>query len=172
MSVSKEQLQELFTYDNGNLIWRVNRGNARIGDIAGETADEATGFRKVMIGNLSYRLHRLIWAYHNGWTTDNVKFIDDDRSNTRIENLRLVTKSEVLRDRSKFKGSSSKFKGVWYNPKRKKYIAQVKHAGKTVYVGAYDDELVAYEEWVKKAQELRKADGERKETDGEKIVNS
>ena len=140
---------------------------AKEGDIAGETPD-SSGFRKVMIDGVSYRLHRVIWAWDNNVTTQSIRFKDNDRSNTRIDNLSIVTKEEILRSRLKFKNSSSDQKGVYYCKKRKKYIAQVKHQKKTHYVGAYEDEAVAHAEWLKRSKELLSQAGQ--EGEGEPTV--
>lgn len=159
MSVTQETLKELFDYKDGNLIWKVNKGLAKAGDIAGETPD-STGYRKVMVNGITYRLHRLVWMWFNGDTTENIKFKDGDRTNTSIENLAVVTKEDLLRGRIKFKNSTSQFKGVYFNSKTNKFVAQVKHKNKTVYVGSFDDELQAHQAWLTVAHQLRSSESQ------------
>jgi hypothetical protein len=154
MAITKENLQNLFEYKEGNLYWKVNQGLAKIGDLAGGTPDPVTSYRKVMIQGVSYRLHRLIWAFHNDSTSENITFKDGNRENTKIENLRIVTKSDTLRARRKFKQSTSQYKGVYLNKKNNRWVSQIKHQNKTVYIGSYPDELHAHEAWLKKAKEL------------------
>lgn len=155
MAITQERLKELFTYENGELLWKENKGNVKAGEKAGETPDEETGYRKVMVDGISYRLHRLIWAFHFGVTTDSIKFYDNDRTHTSIENLRQVTKQEIMQTRHKFKNSSSEHKGVYFNKKTKKWVAQVKHQNKTLYIGSFVDELSAHVAWSAKVAQLR-----------------
>ena len=163
MSLTKEYLQELFEYKEGNLYWKLDKGQAKAGQVAGETPDDL-GNRKVMIDGISYRLHRLIWMYHNGITTKNVIFQDSDRSNTKIENLSVMDTHEVLVRRKKFKNSSSQYKGVYFNKISKRWIAQVKHQKITVYAGSYPSEELAHAAWLKKAAELRNLQSTERET--------
>lgn len=155
MAITQERLKELFNYADGELLWKETRGNGKANEKAGETPDASTGYRKVMVDGISYRLHRLIWAYHYGITTQSIKFEDNDRTNTNIENLKEISQQELMRGRPKFRDSSSQHKGVYFNKKSNKWVAQVKHQNKTVYLGSYVEEAEANAEWLKKVVELR-----------------
>ena len=51
-----------------------------------------TGRYQWAVGAFRYSMHRLIWAYHNPKHPNPycVQFIDGDRNNARIENLRAI----------------------------------------------------------------------------------
>lgn len=66
-------------------------------------------------GRLEYR-HRVVWVEHNGPIPDGMQIdhINHDRSDNRIENLRLVTPQQNHFNRSGVKGFNwDKRKGKW-----------------------------------------------------------
>lgn len=78
-----------------------------------------------------------------------VDHIDHNPLNNEIENLRLLTRSENLRNRRKFTMKESevksKYKGVYWCKKRKKWIAQLRYKSKTFYIGQFLCEISASE---------------------------
>lgn len=81
-----------------------------------------------------------------------IDHIDCNPLNNDIENLRLVTRSENLRNRRKFTMNKnikeSKYKGVYWCRRRNKWIAQMRYNKKTYYIGQFDCEDTAYKEWL------------------------
>ena len=83
-----EQISQLVHYKDGRLI----------SNKTGRPCDTAIqrGYRKVSIyykpKNLQARAHRVVWFLHNGAIPEDklVDHINGDRSDNRIENLRLV----------------------------------------------------------------------------------
>ena len=70
-----------------------------------------------------------------------VDHIDNDKLNNSVDNLQTITHRENLKkDR---KNDSSKFLGVSWNSKGKKWIARVYFEGSNVYLGGFDCELKA-----------------------------
>jgi len=67
-----------------------------------------------------------------------VDHIDRDKTNNHISNLRLCSHSENLRNRSKFKNCSSRFKGVCFDVN--KWRADCSIHGKRKYLGHYNTE--------------------------------
>jgi len=58
----------------------------------GERAAKRINSKQWQMGGSTYLMHRLVWAWHN---PDNanprfIKFVDGDRTNTRIENLKAT----------------------------------------------------------------------------------
>lgn len=85
-------LKYLFEYRNGVLIRRVTvNGRAKAGEEAGSLSTE--GYKRVRINGRHYQAHRLIYAMHHEGIGHGeiVDHINGDRSDNRIENLRLVT---------------------------------------------------------------------------------
>ena len=102
--MNQKQLQELFDYDykNGGLIWKINlniikkkHNGKRFGFI------ETKGYIKGNIEKRTYREHRLVWIWHNGDIAKNMEIdhINRNKSDNRIENLRLATHKQNMQNR-------------------------------------------------------------------------
>lgn len=91
---SQEFLKDLFRYEDGMLYYAKNPPRSRL---IGKRAGNATTskYRKVQINNETYFEHRLIWILLNGELNDSdvIDHIDRDRSNNKIDNLRIVNAS-------------------------------------------------------------------------------
>lgn len=81
--------------------------------------------------------------------------MDGNKLNNQISNLRLVTHKQNLANRGKFKNSLSKYKGVRIDPRRKniKYRASIRIEGKSVNLGAFNDEIEAAKAYDKAASD-------------------
>jgi len=65
----------------------------------------------------------------------------------RRKNLRICTHSQNLLNSSKYKNSSSKYKGVYWGKKQNKWIAQVNVEGKNKHLGGFDNEIDAAKQY-------------------------
>jgi len=139
--LEKDLLHELFDYDNGQLIWKINRrGNKVKGNVAGYKTPY--GYVAIRINKKLYLAHRLIYIYFKGST--NGKYIDHINRNpndNRIENLRLVTQQE--------NSFNSNAKGYTWDKKSEKWKTQISVNRKNVYVETFDTELEAREAYLK-----------------------
>lgn len=88
-----QRARELLSYDPeaGQLRWRVQKGPARVGDLAGGS-HLVKGYGEVCIDFERYQTHRLIWFVHFGhWPSGQIDHINGDRSDNRMANLRDVS---------------------------------------------------------------------------------
>ena len=101
---SREYLLDTFTYDNGKLLWKVPPSNTtiRVGDEAGWI--DSRGWRSVRTNGHILRVHRIIYEMCVGGLTitDEIDHINRVRDDNRIENLRLATRSQQMRNRISF----------------------------------------------------------------------
>jgi len=72
-----------------------------------------------------------------------VDHINHNRSDNRRCNLRTCTQSQNMANRRKHKGLSSKYKGVHWRKKEKRWRAQIRINYRTIYLGQFVDELDA-----------------------------
>lgn len=99
----KYRLQEAFTYKNGKLFWRKpDKYHTRLtGKEAG--VDDGNGYTIMQFEGKHWRRHRLVWIYHYGYP-DKGKVVDHknrDKTDDRIENLRLLTQPENMKNNTK-----------------------------------------------------------------------
>lgn len=97
----------------------------------------AIRFTKIENKNTLIFMHRQIMKTPIGMETDH---IDRDGLNNCKKNLRCCTKSENFGNRISYVNTSSKFKGVCYYPKFKKFMAYIQIRNKQKYLGYFIDE--------------------------------
>ena len=78
-------------------------------------------------------LHRIILDAPDGLQVDHV---DGDGLNCRRSNMRVATRSQNQANKGKYRNNTSGFKGVCLAQGR--WIAQIGHNRKVVYIGSYD----------------------------------
>jgi len=133
MLLTQESIKELFHYEDGKLFNKTQRSNRiKTGEEAG--CLDAYGYKRTTINGKRYKIHRLIYMYHNGEIADGLKIdhIDRIRLNNNIENLRLVTKQENQWNREA--------KGYRFRKNTNKFEAQIKLNRKDIYLGCFDTE--------------------------------
>ena len=137
---NKRTLKKLFDYHSGGyLIWKspTNPTRTPIGSKAGNV--NAQGYVDIKIDGDTYKSHRLIWVYHNGSIPCGLEIdhINRDRTDSRIKNLRLVTRAKNQRNKSHYKNSKSGITGVYWNTHNNLWVANYTINGKRkcVYQG-------------------------------------
>ena len=99
----------------------------------------------------SLMMHRLINKTPDGMFTDH---INHNKLDNRKSNLRICTNQQNSMNRNSHKNSSSKFKGVSWHPRDKKWQVEIEIAGKRFYLGMYTNEIEAAKAYDKQATEL------------------
>lgn len=154
----KQQLNELFDYKDGQLIYKINTAKCiKIGDIAGSIC-KTNGYRVIRINKILYKAHRLIWIYFNGDidTALQIDHINHIRSDNRIENLRLATRSQNGSNTTKQKNNTSGYKGVSWSKQYKKWVAQIMKNKKLIYLGLFATPELAHAAYIAAAEKLHK----------------
>lgn len=154
---SPELLRKLLRYDpeTGKLFWR-ERGpeffklkrdqtawNSRFANQEAFTS-LSRGYKLGGIFSGRYSAHRVIWAMQTGYCpTQQIDHIDRDKANNRWENLREASGSQNQANRLSKENSSSKYLGVSWCNTYKKWRAHVRDKKRGVFLGRFDDEIVA-----------------------------
>jgi len=119
------------------------------------------GYIQININKKKYQLHRIIYKYFNeDWDitdTSHNNLIDHININpldNRIENLRVATCSQNVRNQNKRKNCSSKYKGVCWDKECNKWLSAIRINNKTKHLGRFDNEEEAHLAYKKKYEEL------------------
>lgn len=115
----------------------------------GDRADFLHGkYVKVSLPVGRIRAHRLAWFIMTGaWPSALIDHKDRDVTNNRFSNLREATSSQNLRN----KEGKLPVKGVSFDETRGKWVAKIKHLGKTHNLGRF----LTYEEACSVMKEAR-----------------
>lgn len=133
------RLNELFIYrEDGELIRRSARSaHAKQHAIVG--TNHHSGYVHARVDGIHYAVHQIVWVLHNGDVPDGLEIdhINGQRNDNRIENLRLVTRSENLQNTRTPNHSSTGIKGVSFDKGSCKYRAHISTDGKTEFLGSF-----------------------------------
>jgi len=154
--LTQERLQQLLRYDpdTGEFRWRVQkRANHRAGDIAG--CRMRSEYWSIHIDGRCYRAHQLAWLYVQGeWGRPLIDHRDGDPMNNRWRNLRLASHGDNAANRPRLRNNTSGYKGVSFDRRRGRWMAQITHRGRRYCIGRYKTAQDAHSAYVAKAREL------------------
>ena len=129
-----------YNHDTGVFTWLENRGSVSAGSVAG--CIKKQGYESIKINMVDFFSHRLAWVYMYGdkslCSDREIDHLNHKRSDNRILNLRVVTRSENQKNRTINKNNTSGHCGVTWNKQAKKWQAQVCSRGKSKYIGVFD----------------------------------
>lgn len=137
---------DVFYYDESSptfLRWKFGNGTRmRSNDVAGGL--QSDGYFGVKYRTVDYMVHRIIYELAYGGVGDKpIDHINGIKTDNRKGNLRLSTPSQNTRNQKKQDGRSSKYKGVSWCKKSRKWKASVRGNGGSIYLGTYKDEASA-----------------------------
>jgi len=123
--------------------WHIDQGYAK----RGECIDKTRGARKYRI----VLMHRKIMNTPESMDVDH---IDHNKLNNQKANLRNVTKSQNNMNRKSEEGSTSKYKGVFWNRGKGRWTAKIGINKRQKYIGSFSNEIEAAKAYNKVALKL------------------
>lgn len=145
-----EFVRSLFDYDpeTGILRWRLRRGRAKAGSIAG--AVEPDGYLGVTINYRRYAAQRLIWVIAYGqWPSHGVDHANRQRSDNRLENLRAATPGENQQNKTASRTAASPLLGAYRDSERGGWLARIQVNGKVKHLGRFATDIEAHQAYMK-----------------------
>ena len=143
-------VKSLYAYDpaTGTFTWRVDSGNRKAGSPAGGLCEGRTKNIMLRISGELFSASRLAWYMHTGEDPGemHVDHINRDRTDNRIENLRLTT--------HRANQYNSKSLGVSLNKRNGKWRSTIYRMGKQLHLGEFECPLLAGMAYLAKRQEL------------------
>lgn len=152
LDIDVNAMAALFYYKDGMLFNKISRGTRAIKDQRTGRA-RVDGYRTVTVSKKSHPEHRIIYAICHGQIDSSLEIdhINGNRQDNRIENLRLVTRSENnMNKRNAMKTNTVGLPGVsvYNKSKTNKFKAQIKAEGKRIHLGCFataEEALEAYQ---------------------------
>lgn len=135
---SVKELKKIMTCypDKGYCVWKERAGNYFSNKKVGWVGDR--GYIRCEFLGVGYSMHRIIWLYVYGkWPSGEIDHINHIRNDNRIENLRVVSNKDNLKNKSLPKSNKSGIMGVHWLRRDKRWKVAIKIDGKTKYLGLY-----------------------------------
>ena len=138
MKATQEQLRaelnRIYRYDaeTGQFFWKVNRGRARAGQIAGSIRKD--GYRDLRVLGKKQLAHRMGWLITRNELPNELDHIDRDRSNNVIGNLRIASKSVNALNRAA-RVNKTGFANV--SERKGRFLASIKRDGRRKHLGVF-----------------------------------
>ncbi|MBN5205363.1 HNH endonuclease [Serratia marcescens] len=148
-----DHLYSVLNYDKdtGQFTWKANKGKMKSGQPAGSVM--RTGYVRIFVDRKPYLAHRLAWAFFNGEHPDGyIDHVNGNRCDNRITNLRIATHQENIWNSECSKSNKTGLKGVHFNARDKKFIAQITVNGKRKCLGSFENKHEAYEAYINEAR--------------------
>jgi hypothetical protein len=125
-----DEVKSLLSYDGttGHLTWKPRVGNvsfnARHAGRRAFTSKESDGYLQGRIHGIHMKAHRVAWCIHYGyWPDGQIDHINGDRSDNRIENLRVVDNVTNCRNKGMDSRNTSGYTGVSFCKSNSKWMA-------------------------------------------------
>jgi hypothetical protein len=97
-------LRNTLEYDpaSGQFIRKIARGTLPVGSTAGSL--NRAGYWQIGVCGRTYTAQRLAWYYvHGDWPQDDIDHINRNKLDNRLVNLRVISRSDNLRNRASWK---------------------------------------------------------------------
>lgn len=138
----------IYNPDTGIITNRINRGNVKAGDLSGSVGD--SGYVKIKLMTRVYVAHRLGFLMHYGDLPKELDHINGNRLDNRIVNLRSCSRSQNMRNIPS--RGLSKYRGVNWHAKGKKWQSRIRIGGSRHHLGLFHSEDEAYQAYLKAAE--------------------
>ena len=141
-----EKIKTYLSYnpETGELTWLKSPSFSVIAGTVTKGGVDDSGYRRIRFLRNKCRVHRLACFLMLGYWPEEVDHIDMDKTNNVWSNLRIATRSQNQANRRKLKSNASGYKGVCWHKRSQMWRAQIKHKGKVLWLGQFNEPEAAY----------------------------
>lgn len=155
-------IASLLTYEpeTGFLFWKHRPGarqsiNSRLAGKRALTCVSAHGYLRGLILGRGYLAHTICWVLNFGeWPDREIDHINRDRSDNRIANLRLATRSQNAMNTPPYKNNKSSMKGVFFHKSSGRWKAAICVDKNKITLGFFDNPKSAHDAYVDASRRL------------------
>ena len=150
--LTQDELKSLVHYnpDTGLFSWIKKKPQGRYKENLGWITNK--GYIEICIAQKRLKAHRWAWFYVHGELPDQIDHMNGIKDDNKLCNLRVVTNKQNHENRGFQKNNTSGFKGV--TKRGNKFVAQITHNQKNIYIGIFESAELASNAYNKKAQEI------------------
>lgn len=148
--ITQELVKKLFDYnaETGELTWLASYQRP---DVVGKRAgwfDESTGYWKVAVERINLVAAKIIWLWVHGELPHLVPdHKDNNRSNDRLDNLRLATKGQNSINSKKNSRNTSGLRGASLCKVMGRWRSSIRIQGVSLNLGRFDTPEEAHQAW-------------------------
>jgi len=138
--ITQDRIKELLYYNKqfGIFVWKISRGTAKAGSIAGHV--DAHGYQIIKVDGTNYKAHRLAILYVNGkFPVDDVDHINGIRNHNSFINIRAATRTENTANQKIRNTNTSGIMGVCWHKASKKWSAYIMYGKERSTMGLHTD---------------------------------
>lgn len=141
---SLSRVLELLDVDvqTGVITWRLSRGRAKAGSIAGRV--HKYGYREINVDEQPLMAHAIVWLVATGDWAPLIDHRDGNRDHNALSNLRMADAATNARNRTNW--SHRKLLGAFSTPSGK-FVASITADGRRYELGCFETEAQAHEEY-------------------------
>ena len=133
-NLNAQRLRECIDYNPDTGIFTRGGRDKPCGRIA------TKGYRQISVGGHRYMAHRLAWLYVVGeWPDSQIDHKNQHKDDNRIDNLRIASNKQNAENITMFKSNTSGRKGVRFNPRFGRWVAEIKHHKHSYHLGIFDN---------------------------------
>lgn len=138
-----EQIADVLRYDaDTGDFYRMKGGGNYSKMLVGKKlalATNSTGYKVVNVVGKSLLAHHVAWFLHYGrWPEDHMDHIDHDRTNNRIENLRIASHKINAKNVAIYRNNRSGLHGVAWISGARKWRARINADRRCISLGMHD----------------------------------
>jgi hypothetical protein len=168
MVLTAEKARELLNYDpeTGIVTHAFSFRTKRKGERAGGVCIEKCGYkrRQITVAGKLFREHRIIFLLVNGeWPEGEIDHINNDATDNRWCNLRVVDRQTNCKNMKARKGSKTGVNGVAWRKECSCYRVMITIDGKTIHLGHFKNIEDAIERRVEEEKKHRYLASQKKD---------